>query len=241
MEGENMAKLTHETWTDEVPTFAHDDETKGALATLKWAYDYYGDSIVYACSFGIEGIVLIDLIAKVNPKARIVFLDTGVHFQETYDVIDKIQERFPDLNIEMKKPSLNLEQQAEQYGDKLWEREPNQCCYIRKILPLEQTLSEVDAWISGLRRDQSETRKNTNFINKDNRFNKIKVCPLIHWTWKEIWRYVYKHDLPYNELHDKGYPSIGCAPCTAPAYNMDDLRSGRWTGNQKVECGLHES
>jgi phosphoadenosine phosphosulfate reductase len=92
-----------------------------------------------------------------------------------------------------------------------------------------------------LRREQSESRANTNYFNKDEKFKKVKVCPLIHWSWKEVWRYVYKHDLPYNKLHDQGYPSIGCEPCTAPAYNVDDLRSGRWAGTQKVECGLHES
>ncbi|WP_445490781.1 phosphoadenylyl-sulfate reductase [Niallia sp. 03133] len=219
--------------------FSVDNDTKGALEVIKWAYDTYGDEVVYACSFGIEGIVLIDLISKVKKNARIVFLDTDVHFQETYELIDKVKKKYPELNIEMKKPAITLEEQAEQYGEELWKTAPNKCCEIRKIIPLNDVLSGSVAWISGLRREQSETRKNTQFINKDNRFKSVKVCPLIHWTWKDVWRYAHKQQLDYNVLHDRGYPSIGCKTCTQPAINMDDLRSGRWTGKGKTECGLH--
>ncbi|AXI39904.1 phosphoadenylyl-sulfate reductase [Bacillaceae bacterium ZC4] len=233
--------LTYETWAEPDLVFDETSDTKGALEVLEWAYSTYKDDIVYSCSFGIEGIVLIDLISKVNPTARIVFLDTGLHFKETYDCIEKVKNRYPDLNIELKKPEITLEEQKEQYGDKLWERDPNLCCHIRKVIPLRETLEPVKAWISGLRREQSPTRKHINYINKDEKFQKVKICPLIHWTWKEVWRYVYKHDLPYIVLHDQGYPSIGCQPCTQPAINMDDLRSGRWVGHQKLECGLHES
>ena len=216
-----------------------DDEYKGALQVLQWAYDHYKEDVVYACSFGIEGIVLIDLIAKVKPNAKIVFLDTDVHFKETYETIDKVKERYPLLNIELKKPALTLEEQATQFGDELWKSDPNKCCEIRKLTPLRETLTGAKAWISGLRRDQSETRKNTEFINQDHKFKSIKVCPLIHWTWKDVWRYVSKHDLAYNPLHDQGYPSIGCSHCTKPAWTTEDLRSGRWSGTGKTECGLH--
>ncbi|MGP7816653.1 phosphoadenylyl-sulfate reductase [Niallia sp. 01092] len=219
--------------------FSIDNDTKGALEVLKWAYETYGEDIVYACSFGIEGIILIDLISKVKKNAKIVFLDTDVHFQETYELIDKVKKKYPELQIEMKKPALTLEEQAEQYGDELWKTAPNKCCEIRKIIPLNEVLSGSIAWISGLRREQSETRKNTEFINKDNRFKSVKICPLIHWTWKDVWRYAHKQQLDYNVLHDRGYPSIGCKTCTQPAINMDDLRSGRWTGKGKTECGLH--
>ncbi|MBD1379968.1 phosphoadenylyl-sulfate reductase [Metabacillus arenae] len=231
--------ITYQEWEQEELQVEIDNPDKGALNALKWAYKEYGEDIIYACSFGIEGIVLIDLIHQVNPKAKIVFLDTNVHFKETYETIDKVKEKYPDLQIELKQPSLTLEEQSKLYGEELWKTNPNECCRLRKVLPLEQALSGYSAWLSGLRREQSETRKNVQFINKDDRFQSIKVCPLIHWTWKDIWRYAHKHDLPYNPLHDQGYPSIGCAPCTKPAYTMDDLRSGRWTGNQKTECGLH--
>ncbi|WP_141433823.1 phosphoadenylyl-sulfate reductase [Bacillus sp. 03113] len=226
--------------TQEAIDFSIDNDTKGALEVLHWAYNHYQEELIYACSFGIEGIVLIDLISKVNPKAKIVFLDTGVHFEETYELIEKVKQKYPDLRIELKKPKLTLEEQAQQYGDELWKREPNKCCEIRKIIPLQEVLSGATAWLSGLRREQSETRKNTQFINKDNRFKSVKICPLIHWTWKDIWRYAHKNQLPYNILHDQGYPSIGCKPCTRPAFNLDDLRSGRWQGSGKTECGLHQ-
>lgn len=234
-------KLTYENFdTYPLAEIPEENETKGAIDVLRWANDHYDDDeLVYACSFGIEGIVLIDLISKVNDSAKIVFLDTGLHFDETYKLINEVKERYPNLRIEMKKPKLTLEEQAAEYGDELWSREPNKCCEIRKVIPLNSVLSGTTAWLSGLRREQSETRKNTNYFNKDNKFQSIKICPLIHWTWKDIWRYAHKNGLPYNVLHDNGYPSIGCRPCTQPAFNADDLRSGRWTGSGKTECGLH--
>lgn len=231
--------LTYESWQPVLPQFDQDEMYKAALNVLEWAYGEYGNDIVYACSFGIEGIVLIDLIAKVRPDAKIVFLDTDVHFKETYETIDRVKAKYPQLQIELKKPAITLEEQAKQYGDKLWEREPNKCCGIRKMTPLNETLSGAKAWISGLRREQSETRANVEFINKDDKFKSIKICPLIHWTWKDVWRYVTKHDLPYNPLHDQGFPSIGCETCTKPAFTAEDLRSGRWQGSGKTECGLH--
>lgn len=231
--------LTYHTWQDSLIDFEVDETYKGALNVLHWTYDHYGDDVIYACSFGIEGILLIDLISKVKPDANIVFLDTDVLFKETYETIERVKEKYPQLNIELKRPSISLEEQAKLYGDELWKTNPNKCCEIRKIIPLHETLTGAKAWISGLRREQSETRRHVEFINKDNKFQSIKICPLIHWTWKDVWRYVSKHQLTYNPLHDQGYPSIGCAHCTKPAYKMDDLRSGRWAGLNKTECGLH--
>jgi len=234
-------QLTYQTFDQySIPDFPTDDETKGALSVLNWAYSHYsGDELVYACSFGIEGIVLIDLISKVKKNAKLVFLDTGLHFPETYQLIEEIKQKYPQLQIEMKQPALTLQEQTEKYGDELWKSSPNKCCEIRKVLPLNEVLSAATAWLSGLRREQGPTRANTEFLNKDRKFKSIKICPLIHWTWKDVWRYVHKHQLPYNILHDKGYPSIGCAPCTSPAWNEEDLRSGRWAGTGKTECGLH--
>lgn len=231
--------LTYDTWEEPSTKFDIDETYKGALNVLEWSFKEYGKDIVYACSFGIEGIVLIDLIAKVQPDAQIVFLDTDVHFKETYETIERVREKYPTLDIVMKKPSLTLQEQAKQFGDELWKTNPNQCCKIRKLDPLNEVLSGAEAWISGLRHEQSETRKNVEFINKDNRFQSVKICPLIHWTWKDVWRYVSKHELTYNVLHDKGYPSIGCEHCTKPAFTADDLRAGRWQGQGKTECGLH--
>jgi phosphoadenosine phosphosulfate reductase len=232
--------LTYENWQEDLkPTFDSDDQHHGALEVLEWAYNHYQEEIIYACSFGVEGLVLIDLIAQVNPEALVIFLDTGLHFDQTYELIEKVKDRYPKLNIVKQKPVLTIHEQAETYGNELWKRDPNTCCELRKIIPLNEVLKQKKAWISGLRREQSITRRNIEFINRDHRFRSIKICPLIHWTWEEIWRYVHKFQLPYNTLHDQGYPSIGCAPCTSPVFNNHDLRSGRWAGHQKVECGLH--
>ncbi|MFB9757792.1 phosphoadenylyl-sulfate reductase [Ectobacillus funiculus] len=232
--------LTYETWDAPSIDFNEDDETKGALSVLRWAYDHYGDDVVYACSFGVEGMILLHLIDQVKPDAKVVFLDTDLHFKETYELIERVEERFPRLQIVLQKPELTLEEQAAEHGAELWKSNPNACCNIRKIVPLEKALAQGKAWISGLRREQSPTRQNVQFLNHDHRFHSIKVCPLIHWTWKEVWRYVYKHDLPYNPLHDIGYPSIGCEVCTRPSEGGSSDRSGRWSGTGKTECGLHQ-
>lgn len=232
--------VTYENWKPISNSFSVDNATKGALEVIKWAYqNYQEDKIVYSSSFGAEAIVLIDLISQVKKDAHIVFLDTDLHFLETYEVIDKIEKRFPELKIERKKPALSIDEQAARYGTALWKRDPNQCCQIRKVIPLLETLTAKDVWISGLRREQSPTRKDTEFINKDEKFKNIKICPLIHWTWDEVWAYILERDLPYNQLHDQNYPSIGCFPCTQAVETGGDSRAGRWAGGSKTECGLH--
>ena len=231
--------LTYNHWDEQL----HNDltmELGDFMGVIKWAYQAYKDRILYSCSFGAEGIVLIDLISKVNPEAKVVFLDTNLHFKETYTLIEKVKQKYPRLNIKITEPSLTLSQQAKEYGDKLWERKPDQCCNIRKIIPVEKELSEVDAWISGLRREQSLTRRNTEYINKDHRFKHVKICPLIHWKWEDVWNYIELNNLPYNELHDDNYPSIGCEMCTLQVNKDEDQRSGRWANTVKKECGLHQ-
>ena len=233
-------RLTYQNWDAErVGTLLQDH--RDFLDILKWAYKDYGEKIVYSCSFGAEGIVLIDLIHKVNKHAKIIFLDTGLHFPETYELIEGVKNRFPTLQIELIKPRVSLEEQTKWYGDELWKTNPNLCCHLRKVVPLKEALEDVEAWISGLRRDQSPTRSNTQYINKDEKFQKIKICPLIHWSWEDVMTYIHLNNLPYNSLHDKGYPSIGCAPCTNPVTDQADSRSGRWADQSKTECGIHET
>jgi phosphoadenosine phosphosulfate reductase len=230
--------LTYESW-DYVPK----DFTKDLqdyMDVLKWSFNEYGDQILYACSFGAEGVVLLDLISKIKPNARIVFLDTQLHFKETYDLITNVRSRYPDLKIDVVKPKLSLEKQSSQFGEELWKHNPNLCCHLRKIIPLEEQLSSVHAWISGLRREQSPTRKTIEYINKDERFKKVKICPLINWTWEDVWSYIGLNNLSYNVLHDHQYPSIGCENCTLPSTD-GNTRSGRWAGRNKIECGLHQS
>lgn len=231
---------TYLSWDEEyVQTLQN--EIGDYLELIKWAYRAYPNEIVYACSFGAEGIVLTDLIHNIKREAKIIFLDTGLHFKETYAAIDKVKDKYPTLDIQLLKPQLSLEEQALQYGDQLWQGDPNLCCRLRKIIPLEEALKGVKAWISGLRREASPTRKHLQFINKDERFKVIKICPLIEWTWEDIWRYIKQHDLPYNTLHDQHYPSIGCEPCTLPSSDTQNLRAGRWAHTAKTECGLHQS
>ncbi|MDR6997617.1 phosphoadenylyl-sulfate reductase [Neobacillus niacini] len=232
--------LTYENWNNhKLEVFL--ETQPDYFDVLKWAYQEYGNKIVYACSFGAEGIVLIDLIHKINKKAKVIFLDTGLHFPETYELIERIKNRYPTLDIEMVKPQLSLEEQAKDYGDELWSHNPNLCCHIRKVLPLKEALKGVPAWISGLRQDQSPTRSHTQYINKDEKFNNIKICPLIHWKWEDVLTYIRLNNLPFNPLHDQGYPSIGCFPCTQPVTGSSDSRFGRWTGTSKTECGLHQT
>ncbi|MFD2046518.1 phosphoadenylyl-sulfate reductase [Ornithinibacillus salinisoli] len=232
-------KLTYENWNDHVQEKLN-HELKDFMDVIKWAYRVYKEKIIYSCSFGAEGIVLIDLISKVNPHAKIVFLDTDLHFNETYSLIEKIKGKYPKLTIKMVKPQFSLAEQKEELGDKLWERNPNLCCQLRKINPLEKELSEADAWISGLRREQSISRRNTDYVNKDDKFKSVKICPLIHWTWNDVWDYIELNNLPYNKLHDENYPSIGCEMCTLPVIDGTDTRAGRWSNFNKNECGLHQ-
>jgi phosphoadenosine phosphosulfate reductase len=232
--------LAYETW-DEEKVAKIMNHQPDYVDILKWAYREYKDDIVYACSFGAEGIVLIDLIHKVNKQAKIIFLDTGLHFPETYELIEQVKNRYPSLQITMVKPKSSLKEQEKWYGEELWRYNPNLCCHMRKVVPLKEALTDVTAWISGLRRDQSPTRANTEYLNKDEKFHKIKICPLIHWTWEDIMNYIHLNKLPYNPLHEKGYPSIGCAPCTQPVSETGDLRAGRWVGHSKTECGLHQA
>jgi phosphoadenosine phosphosulfate reductase len=231
--------LTFENWEEQRVTEII-KENPDYLDILKWAYREYKNEIVYACSFGAEGMVLIDLIYKVNKQAKIIFLDTGLHFPETYELIEKVKKRYPSLQINMIQSKTSLDEQSKIHGDELWKHNPNLCCNIRKVVPLKEALSDVKAWISGLRREQSPLRSKTQYVNKDMKFHNIKICPLIHWTWEDIMNYIHLNNLPYNPLHDRGYPSIGCAPCTQPVSNSGDSRSGRWVGHSKSECGLHQ-
>ncbi|WP_026676906.1 phosphoadenylyl-sulfate reductase [Fictibacillus gelatini] len=212
---------------------------KDAMDILKWAYEEFNDDLIYACSFGAEGIVLTDMISKIRPDAKIIFLDTNVHFKETYELIEKMKEKYPSLQIKRIEPQLSLDAQHHQYGKDLWKSNPDLCCKLRKLEPLANVLSNFNAWISGLRREQSPARAAVQFVNKDHKFSSIKICPLIHWTWVDVWNYISLFQLPYNELHDQGYPSIGCKHCTVAVDSNSDFRAGRWSGFAKTECGLH--
>ncbi len=213
-------------------------ESSAPQDILHWAAEAFGADLAIVTSFQPTGIITLHMLQDIAPQTPVITLDTGVLFQETYKLIDELETRF-NLNLHRVKPHLNLEQQSMQYGDKLWQREPDQCCHIRKTRPLQTALSGYGAWVTGLRRDQSPTRANTPIISWDERNGLVKLCPFANWTEDMIWTYIYAHELPYNELHDRGYPSIGCQFCTHAPTNNTDLRSGRWVNQQKTECGIH--
>lgn len=211
-----------------------DLEASSAGDVVAWALERYHPSIALACSFQKEESVLLDLLFRANPDARVFALDTGLLFDETYELWRATEQRY-DTKIE-RWQGPTLAEQAVQYGDKLWASNPSQCCGIRKVAPLREGLSQLNAWITGIRREQSPARATAAKVEWDDAFGLVKVNPLADWTDKDVWRYVFEHQLPYNPLHDQGYSSIGCTPCTNPG----EGREGRWAGSAKVECGLHQ-
>lgn len=209
---------------------------------LEWAIRKFGEKLTLACSFGAEDVVLVDALQRIpgGKKVDIFYLDTDLHFPETYETRDRLEERY-GIRFKRVTPDLTLDEQQASYGPALWRKDPNRCCYLRKVQPLEKTLSEYDAWMTGIRREQSPTRRKAQIVEVDQRFRLTKVNPLVHWTSEDVWAYIRERDVPYNPLHDERYPSIGCAPCTRPVHEGEDPRSGRWSGFQKTECGLHQT
>jgi len=217
--------------------FAKNDTAQDVLA---WAFEEFGERIALSSAFGPSGIVLMHLAAHVRPQTKVFFIDTGFHFAETTAMVGRIQARI-NVQIQVLQPKLNIEEQNHRYGNDLYILQPDTCCAIRKVEPTSRMLSGLDAWVTALRRDQGPTRAHLPMVEKKTMDGRTvtKVNPMIHWTKAEVWRHILENDLPYNPLHDRGYPSVGCAPCTRPATDPNDERSGRWTGHQKTECGLH--
>jgi phosphoadenosine phosphosulfate reductase len=227
---------------DELRALSDSFESKQPQDILACALKQYGSSIVLACSFGAEDVVLVDMIMKIDPRAKLFYLDTDFLFKETHGVKDRLIAKYglkPEQVIQMKS-LLTPEEQAAQYGDALWSRTPDQCCQLRKIEPLTRVLSGYSAWITGIRRDQAPTRANAGLVEWDQKFNLVKFNPLARWKAEDVWAYVKIHEVPYNELHDRNYPSIGCTHCTAPVMPGEDPRAGRWKNFAKTECGLHK-
>lgn len=209
---------------------------------IAYALQRYFPSIILACSFGAEDVVLVDMIHRIHPEAPLFYLDTDFLFPETYEVRDRIIAKYglPPAQVIQVKSQLTPQQQAQQYGEGLWLRRPDECCHIRKVEPLSRILKQYNAWITGIRRDQASTRANAGLVEWDNKFHLVKFNPLAKWTLEEVWAYIHQHDVPYNTLHDQHYPSIGCTHCTGPVLPGEDPRSGRWRSSVKTECGLHK-
>lgn len=194
--------------------------------------------IALACSFGAEDIVLVDMVSKICNEIKVFSLDTGFLFWETEEIQRKLAREY-DLDFEIVRPDMTIMEQAEAVGRQLYLRDPSACCNLNKVVPLERTLARYEAWITGIRRDQAPTRAGSPNFTWDERFGLYKFNPLVRWTQEDVWDYIREHNLTYNPLHDRGYPSIGCAPCTKAVAPGDDPRSGRWAAFEKTECGLH--
>jgi phosphoadenosine phosphosulfate reductase len=205
---------------------------------LQWAVEEFGIRLTMATAFGAEGCCLIHMLADVGPDVRIFNLDTGYQFPETLELRERIRRRY-GIDVELVRPELTVEEYETEHGGPLYRHRPDQCCHDRKTVPLKKAIAGYEAWISAIRRDQTADRAAAQIVQWDAKFSLVKVNPLLNWTRKDVWNFVLKHDIPYNPLHDRGYPSIGCQPCTAPVGEGADERAGRWAGTAKKECGLH--
>ena len=226
-------------WTPESLTLISQElDGKDASRILHWAVDAFFPQLTMATAFGPEGCILVHLLADIEPRVHIFNLETGYQFPETLALHDRLQERY-GVQIELVRPETTVEEYEQSHNGPLYRVNPDRCCHDRKIVPLRRTLAGKQAWISAIRAEQSVHRQAAQTVMWDPKFNLVKVNPLLRWTRREVWDFILKHDVPYNPLHDRGYPSIGCWPCTQAVSEGADERAGRWAGTAKKECGLH--
>jgi phosphoadenosine phosphosulfate reductase len=209
-----------------------------AEQTLGWAYETYGQDVAVASAFGAEGMVLIDIAASVWPRLRVFVLDTGFLFPETYRLIEQVEARY-QIDVERVLPSLTPGAQARTHGPELWKYNPDLCCQIRKVEPLGRKLAQLRAWVTAIRREQTSARADAKKVEWDPHLQIVKINPLADWTGDMVWNYIRSRRVPYNPLHDRSYPSIGCTHCTRAIGPGEDPRAGRWPGLEKRECGMH--
>ena len=212
-------------------------EGRSTEETIRWALETFHPRLRFAASFQKTSSVTIDIAHRIEPTAKFFYLDTEVLFEETYATRDALAARY---GIEFERYSgISLQEQEDLYGASLWNRQPDACCGIRKVEPMREALSGIDCWVSGIRREDSATRAGAAKFGWDRRFGLWKLNPLADWTEADVWKHINDNDLPYNPLHDAGYPSIGCTHCTRPPGAGGHPRSGRWADAHKTECGLH--
>jgi phosphoadenosine phosphosulfate reductase len=205
---------------------------------LRWTVETFYPKLTMATAFGPEGCVILHMLSEIEPRVRVFNLDTGYQFSETLALRDRIAERY-GIEVELIRPDTTVAEYEARFGGPLYVANPDQCCYDRKIIPLRRAVVGYDAWISAIRADQSAHRARANVVGWDAKFSLVKVNPLLTWTNRDVWAFVVAHHVPYNPLHDQGYPSIGCWPCTRAVGAGEDERAGRWAGQAKTECGLH--
>jgi phosphoadenosine phosphosulfate reductase len=223
--------------TDELAQLNAQFEGADPLTVLQWAADRFMPKLAATSSFQTQSVALLHLISRARPAIPIIFLDTGYHFPETLAYRDQLVEQF-GLTLTIAQPAMTPAEVVRQHGDALYRSDPDLCCYINKVEPMQRALAGLDAWITGIRRDQTANRATAQSVEllSDGR---IKVNPLVTWTREDLWTYINHHQLPAHPLFSQGYLSVGCAPCTAPVAPGEDERSGRWADRQKSECGLH--
>ncbi|HEU5303037.1 MAG TPA: phosphoadenylyl-sulfate reductase [Gemmatimonadales bacterium] len=219
------------------------DESTPTDRFIAWVVERFRHRrVVITTSFGMEGCALIDMFAAQGAAPTVVYLDTMFFFPETYDLRDRMIRRYPLITFVNRGTSLTPQAQAARHGPALWQRDPDLCCWLRKVEPMAQALAGADAWVSAITRSQTDTRRATPLVAWDWQYQVLKICPLVGWNRARIWSYIRAHDVPYNELHERGYPTIGCTHCTAPVEGAradQYSRLGRWAGAGKTECGLH--
>ncbi len=207
---------------------------------LKYAVQRFAPRFTMATAFGPEGMTLIHMLAEIGPKTPIFNLDTGYQFAETLELRETVKQRY-GIEIELKKPATTVEEYEAMNGGPVYKADPNRCCFDRKLRVLHEAARGMHAWASAIRRDQSTDRARAPIVGWDNKFQLVKISPLANWTKKEVWKLITDEKIPYNPLHDKGFPSVGCWPCTRSVSLGEDERAGRWSGFEKKECGLHTS
>ena len=221
-------------WTDVASRLAHATPRE----ILEWAVQRFHPRLTMATAFGAEGCVLLHLLSEIEPTVRVFNLDTGYQFPETLELRDRIAERY-GIEVEMVSAAASVAEYEQSHGGPLYVSNSDQCCYDRKIVPLRRALAGYEAWITAIRADQSSDRANAPIVGADPKFGLIKINPLMSWTKRDVWAFIVTHKVPYNPLHDRGYASIGCWPCTRAVATGEDERAGRWAGHAKTECGLH--
>lgn len=206
--------------------------------TLRWAIDEFDTSVTIATGFGLEGVALIDMAVKINPRIDVFFLDTGFLFPETYDLHRRLEDRY-HIQIRAYGTDITPEQQALRFGAELWATDPDLCCRLRKLEPLKDALRGRRAWITAIRQGQTPERSRARVVEWDYQWRLVKINPLVRWTTQDVRAYIAKNNVPFNPLHDRGYPSIGCTHCTRAIRKDQHERDGRWAGHEKRECGMH--
>jgi phosphoadenosine phosphosulfate reductase len=226
-------------WSDtEVAAANASLEGQSPQDVLRWAVRHFHPRLTMATAFGAEGCCLLHMLAEIEPAVHVFNLDTGYQFPETLELRERILDRY-GIAVEYVRPAETVADYEARHNGPLYLYQPDQCCQDRKVAPLRKALVGFDAWLSAIRRDQTEHRAAAGVIQWDAKFQLYKVNPLLTWNRKDVWQFIRRHDVPYNPLHDRSYPSIGCWPCTRAVVAGEDERAGRWSGQAKKECGLH--